>query len=990
MHEYLFNRLSKQTKRSRFFSKNRTFLDYVWQPSKQFHANTPTLVYFLGYGETISDAANQHSTWNVLGISDSNGPEGKGVWYYGTNGEDYILQSIKQFLTEMILCGLINKHELFFSGEGMGGHAAIHVALELDAKGCLVHNPTTNLYDSEYARGKHKSLFEQIFLGKIANDYSNLQSRFSEIDTNISITHNLEPDQTFFIEQIAPIESHVKDIRFQSKYDFDEIFTYFSGRLSKKQPFIVEQYHTHQSLVAIQVADISLKLNSRKEVIVQTDFSFALDPFSDRSWRFWFQNLSWLFSYLDTLQEDIVQKQADYVISKWITFMEDQQTDSEFFYHDHSLAIRAISLIECMDFFSDEMRKTIIHHLKEIGTLLVSPLEDNALSNHAFDQAIALFLISDFLTTNPSSKAWQEISLTRLERELNYSFTNDGVHVEGSPSYHHGMITNIHSSLSRILKISPHQAIQNHLAELAKSIPYLAWIIRPDGKVPPLGDSEEKLVSTSLGRELSGNELFSSHEGMRVFGEGYAIWKSSSKEYHLTLKSCHHGRFHRHDDDCSITLWVRGQNLIMDSGLLYYQEKDPDRIHVRSAKGHSGFEIPGKKPNRNLFHKTAHCSKVFKIDDSTSKAVLGMYGNLNASRTVNVSEQIVSINDQFSKDCLLSGIILNFIVDEIWDVDISDETIQFSSLKNTSWSMMLKGFSKEINIESTFTSPLRNTKRDAKRISLSPICQDTEIIVDFGGVSRNSEKPNSSHDLPNIGILGSCVTRDMFNFLKIEHLLRDYRARMSITGYGFPSLDANFDFLETLSGFRKSTVLKDLSKEPLPLKKMDVLVIDLIDERFQIYTKNDILFTGSTYLAEASGVSHLNATLAFKRGTKEHFTAFELGMSKLLDDCKLHGVEPILHCARWADLKRISGENIAISEDSAYLERIQRENMILSQLEDIIKKLNPNMKVLSSPDLCVSDPDHKWGMQPFHYINSYYSDIFEQLKRYLTLSGFKI
>jgi len=256
--------------------------------------------------------------------------------------------------------------------------------------------------------------------------------------------------------------------------------------------------------------------------------------------------------------------------------------------------------------------------------------------------------------------------------------------------------------------------------------------------------------------------------------------------------------------------------------------------------------------------------------------------------------------------------------------------------------------------------------------------------------SRNMETSDLFHRSPNLGILGSCVTRDMFNFLKIEHLLRDYRARMSITGYGFPSLDANFDFLETLSGFRKSTVLKDLSKEPLPLKKMDVLVIDLIDERFEIYTKNDILFTRSTYLAEVSGVSHLNATLAFKRGTEEHFAAFELGMSKLLKDCKLHRVEPILHSARWAGVKQISSENIAISEDPVYLERIQRENMILSQLENIIKKLNPKMEIISSPDLCVADPNHKWGVQPFHYIESYYSDIFAQLVRCLKMSGFEI
>ena len=141
----------------------------------------------------------------------------------------------------------------------------------------------------------------------------------------------------------------------------------------------------------------------------------------------------------------------------------------------------------------------------------------------------------------------------------------------------------------------------------------------------------------------------------------------------------------------------------MDSGLLYYEEKDLDRIHVRSAKGHSGFEIPGKRPNRNPFLNTARRSKVIKIDDATSKAVLGMYGNLNASRTVNVVEQTVSIRDQ-QKGCLTSGIILNFIVDGIWDIDVNDDQILLSSKKDTSWSMSLKGFSGDIKLEPTFTT----------------------------------------------------------------------------------------------------------------------------------------------------------------------------------------------------------------------------------------------------------------------------------------------
>ena len=62
---------------------------------------------------------------------------------------------------------------------------------------------------------------------------------------------------------------------------------------------------------------------------------------------------------------------------------------------------------------------------------------------------------------------------------------------------------------------------------------------------------------------------------------------------------------------------------------------------------------------------------------------------------------------------------------------MNDDSIRFTSRKNSSWSMSLKGFSDDIKLEPTFTSPIRNTKRDATRISLSPVLENTEVIIDF-------------------------------------------------------------------------------------------------------------------------------------------------------------------------------------------------------------------------------------------------------------------
>lgn len=735
MNEYIYNRFANQSKRSKFFSENQTYLDYFWQPAANLSENTPTLVYFLGYDGKIPQNPNAQEGWNILWVSDCNGPKDSGLWYFGTDGEDYLLQSSEQLINELLMCGLIDKKALFFSGKGMGGHAAVYFSIIFDGTGCYAHNPTTNLIDSSYVRTKHKSLFNDIFGDHDTHQYRKIEQLLDifHSTSNILISFDISTENSFYVEQILPLNGKPVEIIKTSEYNFDSIFSRFE--MNSPQPSMLETTNYQlQDLNAGLKSPVIIKLSSRNEVRIDNNFSFEFDPYFDRSWRFWFQNLSWLGNHLRDLDPKIREEQSTHILVKWFEFLQNENVDQEFFYHDHSLAYRAMNLLECLPFTSKQMSLIVIEHIRDIGQLLLSPLEDNALSNHAFDQAVSLFLVSDFFSSESLFKTWQNVALFRIKRELEYSFTFDGVHVENSPSYHHGMITNIYNSLTKILKITEHHSIRDHLDNLSKSVPYLAWIIRPDGKVPPIGDSEEKQVSTSLAKQISNHIFDEEIEGMQVFGDGYSIWKSTQHQYHLSLKSCHHGRFHRHDDDCSLTLWVKGLNLLMDSGLLYYLEKDPDRIHVRSAKGHSGFEIPTKKANRNYFSKSARRAKVEQIDSNTSLATLGMYGNFKASRSISLNEKIITINDIFSNGCISSGIIVNFVIDGIWSLEQTKKGLKFTNAEGKEWLLDYTGYSHDFKFEETFTSPLKNTKRMASRLSLTPVQNEVEIHINFGGV----------------------------------------------------------------------------------------------------------------------------------------------------------------------------------------------------------------------------------------------------------------
>jgi hypothetical protein len=40
----------------------------------------------------------------------------------------------------------------------------------------------------------------------------------------------------------------------------------------------------------------------------------------------------------------------------------------------------------------------------------------------------------------------------------------------------------------------------------------------------------------------------------------------------------------------------------------------------------------------------------------------------------------------------------------------------------------------------------------------------------------------------------------------------------------------------------------------------------------------------------------------------------------------------------------------------------------------------PRLEVVKAPDsLVFSDPDHVWGLSPFHYVPDYYAEIWRQL-----------
>ena len=718
----------------------------MWVPSSNWNPNSPTLVYMIGYSGKLPKHANSSNEWNKLWILDRSGHEKKGSWFFGESGNPIILQIVEDFLRELILSKLVNENQIYFAGKGMGGHASLYLSDIFSAKGCFVHNPTTNVKNSAYNVIHHKEMFENIFGDDLDHPYRDLREMITKRlskKCHLKITHNVSKKQKFYLEQLDFFSSLTQDepiITTSDDFTFDSIFLEFLKHTSKiESPTCAEQHSQPLSPDLPQTFD--LVLNSRQPVILPVDFNFDFDPYNDRSWRFWFQNLSWMKDYLHSIPEDARPEAFKTIFQRWMSFTKNLEIDSEFFYHDHSIAYRPTNILECIQYVPEELISDVEDHLLDLGLLLCSPLEDNALSNHSFDQAISLFLISSHFKGRQNSAEWERLALSRIERETGYAFTIDGVHVENSPSYHHGMITNMYNSLQNVYEKTSNKSIRSHIENLKKSVPFLRWIRRLDGKVPPIGDSEEKVVSTNLAKKLAPDEFVHDLEGLRLFGNGYAIWRSDNRKLQATLKSCLHGRFHRHDDDCSVTIWADGENILLDSGLLYYQERDEDRIHVRSSSAHSGFSIPGIRANRDMFEESSSNSFVEKINAVTVRAHLGMYPGYEATRTMMFVGDGYILEDRFCGKSLAKGIKLNFLVDESWDINEDDNSIKFSKNNGKSWQIQFESIEKlpEIKIVETFYSPLRNQKHGAFRIEVTPKESYLKSYVKLDGFNMRYE-----------------------------------------------------------------------------------------------------------------------------------------------------------------------------------------------------------------------------------------------------------
>lgn len=212
-----------------------------------------------------------------------------------------------------------------------------------------------------------------------------------------------------------------------------------------------------------------------------------------------------------------------------------------------------------------------------------------------------------------------------------------------------------------------------------------------------------------------------------------------------------------------------------------------------------------------------------------------------------------------------------------------------------------------------------------------------------------------------ISIIGSCCTRDAINTEKIEVI--NYMARTSLTSQYSEKITEKYE-IKLESKFQKKLVMWDLEKriDIILNDSSEYIIMDFIDDRLKKKKINSSIYTISSEFTN-SGIEFLGNEV----NEEEELLYFENACKLFFNECS----KKIIILKIYAAKKDIYGtENKGIDKINSKLEKIYK----------IISKFNIHI-IEFDEKLLISDPAHKWGNFPVHFIKEFYDYIFDSIEK---------
>ena len=322
---------------------------------------------------------------------------------------------------------------------------------------------------------------------------------------------------------------------------------------------------------------------------------WSADPFGDLNWQHqlhsWRSMEHWLYEYRQ--DGDAAHMLAPVQIAlDWHRFHIEDQRKSTFQWYDHSTGIRASRLAFLLDLIlSDqiEVSDADLDRLMTLADLHAEKLmEPSFLSrlNHGLFQLVGLDALCSVTSWREACQGAHSYARESFVRLVKSWFSEEGVHVENSPSYHGWVIHKLQDLGAAETFQQPEVA---EILERADAI--TPWLTFPDGRWVPVGDSD------GTGPQLTGPVEPSCLPGAGCWAvrdltnSGYVIIRSlpgsvDHESSMLFVSAMAPLTGHKHSDDLSFVLMEGGRDIFVDSGKYGYDDDDM-RSYVISASAHN-------------------------------------------------------------------------------------------------------------------------------------------------------------------------------------------------------------------------------------------------------------------------------------------------------------------------------------------------------------------------------------------------------------------
>ena len=160
--------------------------------------------------------------------------------------------------------------------------------------------------------------------------------------------------------------------------------------------------------------------------------------------------------------------------------------------------------------------------------------------------------------------------------------------------------------------------------------------------------------------------------------------------------------------------------------------------------------------------------------------------------------------------------------------------------------------------------------------------------------------------MPNIFIYGSCVSRDTQPFLGPDWRISEYIARQSfISAANGPVQPWGKSVLT--SAFQNRSMAGDFAGDFLSrffqhVLEVDILVMDLVDERLGVYRTSHGGYVTLSWEFESSGLASQSPDelVHIDFGSDEHFALWSAAAESLLEAIRATPIVPIVLAPAWA------------------------------------------------------------------------------------------